>query len=211
MKHSLSKVLAAMGVMLAGLVSCGGQNANIDAPKAVAVASFDAMRASDWATYATTLHTEALQGFQAQIINGLGQIIPRDSLGNPSDSVMILGQMFDTQQLFVEQPDSFMVKILGTLFTSAPDLKQAFSTIQNEILGGIYEGDNIAHLVIRNQYMFQNEPVEEMSVATLRLADGQWKMMLSHQVRGVADMLIQGLIQQAQTQARMQMQPQGNQ
>jgi hypothetical protein len=203
-------VILAATVMLA---SCGGQNADIEGPKKVATAAFESLRNTDWATYSTYLTQDALQNFQAQVVNGLGAIIPRDADGNPSDSFQIMGQMYETRALTMLPADSFMVEILSQLFETTPQLGQTFATIQNEIVGGVKEGETFTHLVIRNEYAFQGEPVQEMSVSTLRLDNGEWKMMLSHQIRGIADMMVQSMQAQA-NQARMreqlQNQSQGN-
>jgi hypothetical protein len=192
------------------LASCGGQSADVEEPKMVAEAAFESLRNTDWATYSTYLTEDALQNFQAQVVNGLGAIIPRDSVGNPADSFQIMGRMYETKSLMMMPADSFMIEILSRLFETTPQLKQTFSTIQNEIVGGVKEGETFAHLVIRNEYAFQGEPVQEMSVATLRLDDGEWKMELSHQIRGIADMMVQSMQAQAnQARMRQQLESQG--
>lgn len=198
----IALVSLAAAVMLA---SCGGQNADIEGPKKVATAAFESLRNTDWATYSTYLTQDALQNFQAQVVNGLGAIIPRDADGNPADSFQIMGHMYETQSLLMLPADSFMIEILNRLFETTPQLKQTFGTIQNEIVGGVKEGETFAHLVVRNEYAFQGEPVQEMSVSTLRLDNGEWKMMLSHQIRGIADMMVQSMQAQA-SQARMRQQ-----
>ena len=191
--YILAVLIAATGL----LSSCGSQNADISKQKKVAEAAFEAMRNADWASYSSYLTHDALQNFQAQVINGMGAIVPRDSAGNPVDSFSIMGKVYNTQALFMLPPDSFMIEILGRLFETTPQLKQTFSTLQNDIVGGIREGDTFTHLVIRNEYSYQGQQVEEMSVSTLRLVDGQWKMTLSHQIRGIADMMVQGMQAQA--------------
>ena len=200
-------IVLAAAVMLA---SCGGQGADIEEPKQVATAAFESLRNTDWVTYSSYLTQDALQNFQAQVVNGLGSIVPRDAEGNPADSFQLMGYMYETQSLMMLPADSFMVEILNRLFSTTPQLKETFSTIQNDIVGGVKEGETFAHLVIRNEYAFQGEPVQEMSVATLRLDNGEWKMMLSHQIRGIADMMVQSMLAQA-NQARMrdQIQNQG--
>jgi hypothetical protein len=76
---------------------------------------------------------------------------------------------------------SFLRGVLGS---------EIFSESMNyddvEILGEVVEGEDIAHVVTRNKYLFKDQDVESVEVSTFKKVDGEWRVQMSGKLKGIA-------------------------
>ena len=66
---------------------------------------------------------------------------------------------------------------------------------KTEYLGHVMEGDNVAHAVTRISVSSSEFESENMSVASFVRRDGQWKMKMSGDIRGVAENIRRAIAQ----------------
>ena len=55
-----------------------------------------------------------------------------------------------------------------------------------EILGEVVEGEDLAHVVTRNKYLFKDQYVESVEVSTFKKVDGEWRVQMSGKLKGIA-------------------------
>jgi hypothetical protein len=172
----------------------GGGAADVSAPQAKAEAALAAINTMDWQTYGSLMHPEALTMFGEMVQPALMQMAPKDSLGNPVDSFPIVTKWFPSDSLFKLESDAFFSTVFGAIFESSPQLSDAFKGMQATVLGGIYEGDDVCHLTVRTSMSVGMQAIDEMSVATMKLDNGEWKIMMTPQVRGITELLLQSMM-----------------
>jgi hypothetical protein len=176
------------------IIGCSqGGSAAIDGPKAAADNATTALVATDWEGYAKLLAPEAQEEFWNMLMPYFDAVTPRDSSGNPIDSLPVLNKFYNSTEFFALTEEEFMVEIMNAIFGVAPDLAVTFSGLKSDVVGGVYEGDALCHMVVRNTISFGGQSVIEMNVVSAKNIEGEWKMMLAPQVRGVAELMLQSV------------------
>ena len=62
-------------------------------------------------------------------------------------------------------------------------------------IGAIAEGDSLVHVLVRTNLTVGGQSIEEMNVNTVQKIDGDWKILMSPKIEGIAMMIRRGLPQ----------------
>ncbi len=87
--------------------------------------------------------------------------------------------------------EKFFVSFLRGVIGLKPELKNAFSSAKGEVLGHVMEGEDTAHVVYRMTMSVSGATITKMDVMTLKKTDSGWRMMLSGEIDGLAQVLKQ--------------------
>ena len=183
----ISLLIFAVGCENAG----NSGSASFDSQIATIQAGNDALNNLDWNAYAAMVHPESLERFRGTIIPGIQKLV----LQSPSDSVNLFGKNFSADQIQNEAPDAFFVDIMNMATEVSPDLKSTFETIANDNLGAISESDSLIHVVARTKISVGGQEYDELNVYSLKKFEGEWKMVMSPKIEGIAFMIKNGLPQ----------------
>lgn len=153
--------------------------------------SNDLMNQLDWGGYASLIDPISLEKFRNTLLPGIQAL----AMATQADTVNLFGKVFKVEELQNAQSDSFFVKIMTLASELAPELKSTFETMKNENIGAIAESDSLIHIVARTQMFVGGRQIDELNVASCRLVGGDWKVVLSPKVEGIAIMMRQGLPQ----------------
>ncbi len=192
-------MLAALIVALAGCSKSGKQEASsagFEKSIQVAKEADSAMTALDWTKYASLVYPPDLQNFHDMLMPG----IEAHPSPTNADSVDLFGNSYSIDTLRNESPDRFFVEIMNLVLKLSPQLGQTFSSMTNDHIGGVADGDSLVHVVSRTEFHVGAQDVKEMNVITTREYEGKWTVMLSPKLQGVAMMVQQGLQQRMPTQ-----------
>ena len=189
-------VLFAAAVLATLAAGCSQQTTtDMTEPIATAATAYDALQAGDFSTFVSYLHPEAVSEFENMVQPVLNALAPTDSLGNVVDSMNIFGT-WRQSQAFMDQPaDSIFVQVMSAIFEIAPEIRMTFSSIENDFVGGVMQADT-AFLVSRTTLTSQGQPFSEMNVVSMTKSDGEWKMQMPTQIRGILDLAMRSLMQQ---------------
>lgn len=198
MKRTRLQIVTVLMVAIGLVVGCssgggGGGGADMAAPISTAQEAYVALTAGDFEAYVGYLHPESVKEFENMVQPVLNALAPTDSLGNPVDSMNIFGTWRQSEAFMQQPPDTIFVQVMSSIFEVAPEIKSTFSSIENEFVGGVMEADT-AFLVTRTTLQTQGRPFTEMNVVAMTLSDGDWKMQMPTQVRGVLDLAMQSLM-----------------
>jgi len=184
-------ILFALLIIAFAIGGCNQTEQNFDAQIAIAESGNQAMTSSDWDAYGKLMHPDALAEFKSHlmpIIENLPKI-------NNSDTINLFGHMYVVDSLKAKDDTKFFTEFLGIIFSLSPDLATTFSTMKNESVGAILEGDNTIHALFRTDMKISGREVTEMNVVTL-LKDGtEWKLDLSYKLEGIL-MMVKSTLEQ---------------
>jgi hypothetical protein len=169
-----------------------------DTPETVAKAYVDATLAGDWAKAASLTHPESLAQFKKLFepifANEKSAVLAGILLGVKSRAEF--DQLSDAQ-LFVKLTGSLMSGIAGEL----PGFNKTLSKMSFNIIGQIAETPDLVHLLYRTQVpldemrlkdapadLFKNITVSKLEVMTLNRYENTWRMTLSSELEGMAQM-----------------------
>jgi hypothetical protein len=55
-----------------------------------------------------------------------------------------------------------------------------------KILGEVVEGEDLAHVVTRNKYLFKEQDVASVEVSTFKKIGGKWMVQMSGKLKAIA-------------------------
>lgn len=170
---------------------CNQTGQNFDVQIAIAVSGNDAMTLSDWEAYGKLMHPDALAEFKNKLMPTI-ENLPKI---NNSDTINLFGSMYVVDSLKAKDDTKFFTEFLGIIFGLSPDLAITFSTMKNESVGAIFEGDNIVHALFRTDMKIAGREVIEMNVVTLLKDGSEWKLDLSYKLEGIL-MMVKSTLEQ---------------
>ncbi len=176
------------------LLSCSGSG-NSSGGKATEVATkaYDAFRQADWDTYASWMHPEALERFESILRPAFDVMIQVDSAGNAPEEFKFYDSTIKTEEFLSMQPQEFFAFSMGEITKAVPGLGDAMKGSMMEVIGEIAEGDTLVHVVVRTSAEAMGVGMTEVSVLTTRQSEGQYRLMLSGQIEGLATAIARGM------------------
>ena len=169
------------------LLSCsGGGNTTGGEATEVATKAHDAFRQTDWKTYASWMHPEALRRFESILRPAFDVMIQVDSAGNPPEEFKFYDSTIKTEEFLSMRPQEFFAFSMGEITKAVPGLGEALRGSSIEVIGEIQEGDSLVHVVVRTSAEAMGVGMTEVSVLTTRQSEGQYRLMLSGQIEGLA-------------------------
>ncbi len=165
-----------------------------DSPEAVVTIAVNHARKMNWDAYMKLFHPEAVQDFHEMmmpIASGMQQLLPDPALADsippderpPEEIVEFLNHMDEMPS------QEFAGGFWNVLATMIPELGQAMSSLESEIIGGVPEGDTLVHVVTRNKTGGMGMEIVQMEVITVKKSPDGWRLMLSGRIKGLAQQL----------------------
>ncbi|MFZ5638952.1 MAG: hypothetical protein ACOY82_20475 [Pseudomonadota bacterium] len=149
-------------------------------PEAVATEAYARMRAGDWAAAAEAFDPEALRGFR-----GMFQPL-LDGKGGDGLAAAFFGTGRTTAEVAKMNDAEFFA---GFIRSVAGGMGGMVSLGEQRVLGGVPEGDNRTHLVVRAHAEAMGLRITQMEVVTLNRTPQGWRLAMSGEMEGFAQMM----------------------
>ncbi|MCA0269037.1 MAG: hypothetical protein LCH53_07450 [Bacteroidetes bacterium] len=153
-----------------------------DTPEAVATRMFEAMRAGNFDAVAAETHPDA----QRSIHDFALMLAERDTTG------IFMGMFFDegTPGALRElPPEQAYARFIGAALRLQPAVMEALQTMRATILGTVYEGDSLAHVVQRSVTTVQGVSMTKMEVVSFKRAENGWKALLKGDIAAMTELI----------------------
>jgi hypothetical protein len=193
MKDALTKLatfrrcataILAIYAALASTISFAATLAPSDTPEAVIRESYRRMQAGDWTSAAETFDPAALKQFREMLAPIMS------AAGDGSEGLGLLAMFFGpevTPEALKDMNDQdFFSGIVGNLIRSSGGTLEG-----QEVLGGVAEGADRMHMVVRNRAAAMGITLTQMEVVTLNKTPDGWRLALSGKMEGMAQALKQ--------------------
>jgi hypothetical protein len=172
--------VAALAVVL---LAAGAQaQSPATTPESVAREYFAAMRAADWQRAARLMHPDALGEFKGFF----------RALAATDSASELLGAFFGVRtaaELDALPPGEVYARMLGSMARLSPEMRDAMSTLQADVVGQVPEGPGTAHVVYRMRVGVQDVSVSKVEVLSLRRSGGGWLALLTGDLQGMMQSL----------------------
>ena len=159
---------------------------DLSTPESAAKAAMDAISAQQFTEYGTYMHPEALASFRKMMMEVV------ESAAEAKAETQLLKLFSDAPSVAALQKlndQEFFGSFLKGVMTSVPMMKEAMSGADTKIIGHVFEGNNLAHVVTRISLTMQGVGMKKMSVISLQKDGESWKMLLTGELEGLANIL----------------------
>ncbi len=175
MRMVLAKVLMLFAVVAPALAQT---------PEEVAERFFDALKNEDYVFAAELFDPDALTGFREMLsflsdLNEAEKEQINTGLFGPGATQESVAALSDTEYF-----SSFLRMAMSQM--GSPDI---FDTSNMGFLGYVSEEPDTAHVVARMSLNIEGTEFEKMTVVSCRRVGGQWKLLLSGEIKGVPNQI----------------------
>jgi hypothetical protein len=118
---------------------------------------------------------------------------------SPTPGVLLLDGVPDRQAAQKLTPSAFLAALFRGLIKQTPAMAEALRSVSGDVVGSVPEGDSTLHLVCRSRVSVDDLSVIKMTVVTVNLVDGQWRIALTGEIQGMAQALRRALSKPAST------------
>ncbi len=153
-------------------------------PESVAAKFFEAIADEDYVLAAGLFDADALAGFR----KSLSFLADLDESQRDQAYSGLFGEGATPQSIAALSDAQFFSAFLR-ISMSQMGGTDIFSDSNMEYLGHVAEDPDIAHLVVRATVDIDGGEYEKMTVVSCREVGGQWKLLMSGEVRGISDRL----------------------
>jgi predicted RNase H-like nuclease len=150
-----------------------------DTPEQVVQRYFDSFRTGDYAANVALMHPEALQSMK-ETMSGLAAL-PGAAEEPEFREMFGVSTLQEFNQL---SPAVLMERILRYQLRDE-DMREILSSSRTTVLGHVMEGDSLAHVVYRMRMSIGEMEMDQVQVAPLKRADGQWRVLLTGSLAGM--------------------------
>jgi hypothetical protein len=183
-RRRCAAAVLAIYVSFVSTMSFAATLAPSDTPETVIRESYRRMQAGDWTAAAETFDPAALKQFREM----LAPIM--DAVGDGSDGLGLLGMFFGPEAtpetLKTMNDQEFFSGIVGNLIRSSGGSLEG-----QEVVGGVAEGADRMHMVVRSRAAAMGITLTQMEVVTLNKTPDGWRLALSGKMEGMAQALKQ--------------------
>lgn len=148
-------------------------------PGAIVEQSMDAAKRGDWARGSALMHPDALAAAKALF----RPIVDSDATGS-------VAQLFfgvaDLESYDALSNEATYTALWSNLSSKIPAFGEAARSSQVLVIGAVRESSDLVHVVYRGLASSGGINISKVSVATLKLDEGQWRLMLSGRIDGLA-------------------------
>jgi len=175
----MKTMLRALPAMAAAVMALAPGLAAQDTPEQVVQRYFDTFRAGDYAGNAALMHPEALEEMK-KTMAGLAAF--PGAMEEPE-----FGEMFGVSTLeeLNALPAATLFERMLRSQLQDEDMRQILEGMQISVLGHVAEGDTMAHVVYRMQMSMGPMEMNQVQVAPIKRADGQWRVLLTGSLAGM--------------------------
>lgn len=84
---------------------------------------------------------------------------------------------------FIElSSQKFMAEFFRAIFSLNPQLVESLINVKVKLLGKVYEGDNLVHIITRNTRTLGESDLSMIEVKSVKLVNGKWYMTLQDEI-----------------------------
>ncbi len=185
LKKTLLVVSCIVALFAIGCMEEGGTTQDFSSQIAISDAGFASLAKLDWAGYVAQVDPIGVERFRAMLMPGIERLV----VASKTDSVNLFGKNYNSQEIQTMTSEQFFVQIMNMVSEVSPEIKTTFSNMTNEAMGAIAESDSLVHIVVKTKMMVGTRPVDEMNIQTVIKSDGDWKLVMSPKMDGIALML----------------------
>lgn len=180
-RRPLAALVLTVALCVAGAAPVWAADLKPDAsPEAVLQESFRRMQASEWAATADVFDPAALK----QLREMLAPILESDQGAGVAS--LFFGDDATPASLKSMNDQAFFAGMMSTL------MRVSGGTLESqEVLGGVAEGPDRMHMVVRNKAGAMGMSITQMEVVTLNKTPQGWRLALSGKMEGMAQALKQ--------------------
>lgn len=167
--------VAILSVIIAS-VALLGDTLSPASPKAAALEMIDTLRDGDYLRYAALMHPEMIREFQTMLgalISSAKAAPLREAFFGTSD-LLELGRFNDLELL---------ARFLEGAIEREPEVQGAFADSKTTILGVVYEGKDLAHVVYRIEFEVYGFHASSPDLVTMRRHEKSWRLALTTEMR----------------------------
>jgi len=146
------------------------------------------MSSLDWDEYAELMHPEALQDFKdllVSVLEATGETDRATQMG----LVSFFDGARDAEAVIALEPEELFAAFMRGVVSQSPQMREAFAGVDFEIIGTVYEGNDLAHVVYRMQMSLEGLDMTQVDVVSLRRSGTDWRMLLTGEFEGLAEQL----------------------
>ncbi len=153
-------------------------------PESVATQFFDAIAGEDYVSAAELFDVGALSSFRQT----LAFLADLDEQQRTQIYSGLFGEGATSQSIAALSDAQFFSAFLRVSMSQIGGA-DVFANANMEYLGHVAEAPDIAHLVVRMTVGVDGGEFEKMTVVSSRKVGGEWKLLMSGEVRGLSDTL----------------------
>lgn len=171
-------MLRALAVLAAALLAAAPRLAAQDTPEQVVARYFDTFRTGDYAGNVALMHPEALEELK-ETMAGLVALAGTEDEG--------FREMFGVASMeeFNRLTSAQLFERMLRSQLDQPEMRELLSGAQTVVLGHVMEGDTTAHVVYRMRMGVGDVTVDQVQVAPLKRAGGEWRVLLTGSFAGM--------------------------
>jgi hypothetical protein len=151
-----------------------------DSPETVLAESYRRMKAAEWVAAADTFDAGALKQFREMLTPIL------DAGEGAGVMAVFFGAEQSSETIKTMSDQAFFAKVIATMMQTPGGKLEG-----QEILGGISEGAERRHMVVRSTASAMGISITQMEVVSLNLTPQGWRLALSGKIDGMAKALQQ--------------------
>jgi hypothetical protein len=174
-KHALVKHVLALSFACLSLPLCATNLTSADSPETVLRESYQRMKASDWAGAAETFDPAALKQFREMLAPVL------EAGEGAGMRAVFFGADKTPESLKTMSDQDFFSALIANMMGLADG-----SLDGQEVIGGVAEGPERMHMVVRSKASAMGITLTQMEVVTLNKTPNGWRLALSGKMEGMA-------------------------
>ena len=153
-------------------------------PERIAAQYYQHIDASQWNKIADMLHETALSEFKTSLLPTLKPL-------NHSGKSSLLKKTFGKDATFEDAKKAsnkvFFVKVIGNV--AGLMRNTGIKNTQTAIIGRVSEGNDAAHVLVRESYKLGDMELTNMEVLSFKKSGDNWALLLSGKMRGLVQTL----------------------
>ncbi len=155
-----------------------------DTPETVLRESYRRMQASDWKATAETFDPAALKQFREMLMPILDAAGESDASGGLL--TMFFGADVTPESLKTKSDQEFFSGFVGSMMRASGGSLEG-----QDVLGGVAEGPDRMHVVVRSKAAAMGISITKMEVVTMNKTAAGWRLALSGEMEGMVQALRQ--------------------
>ena len=155
-------------------------------PRKAAKKYVQALRKKDYPGMAKLMHPEALAEFRS-ITLPLAEAA--DKKGKADSILDLFPGAKSLDDLKRMNPEEFFASFLQGTLKFLPETRQVLTNSKTEFLGHVAEGKDVAHVVYRMTAKVRTVSFTKMYVISLKKHKTEWRLILSGDIKGMAEAL----------------------
>jgi hypothetical protein len=173
------------GLLAVSAMPAGAAGEPAASPESIARDMFAITQRGDFGAYAKLMHPEALAEFQRMF----REIVAADKAG---EFRSLLFGVSTVAEFDAMTPAIAFERMMTNLTATEPVVAELMRSYSGEVIGSVAEGGDLVHVVYRFSMGAKSLTHSKVSALTLRKYEGEWRLLLSGNIDGIAEALASG-------------------